>query len=118
MSHLAPSRPPRYSTLSLAPLPVYPNAAELEIDTDSIASRNDLSKEAFDFCLESSSSSATSQHAWATLRLWSVVPRASQRPRYISGENVEGSVILDLKRPQMIHSVVVLVCAIPTPNEL
>ncbi|KAJ2925271.1 hypothetical protein H1R20_g11810, partial [Candolleomyces eurysporus] len=108
MSHQSPSRPPRYSTLSLAPIPVYPNAAELEIDTDSIVSRNDHSREAFEFCLESSFSSASSRHAWATLRLWSVVPRSSQRPRYISGENVEGSVILDLKRPQMIHSVVVL----------
>ncbi|KAF5314512.1 hypothetical protein D9611_007110 [Ephemerocybe angulata] len=93
--------PPRYSTLSLATLPVYPTAGDLDI-----SSINDA-RQSFEFCIENTSSSEGRQ-AWATLSLLSTVPPGLQRPRYRGGESVEGTVTLDLKRPRTITSISVL----------
>ncbi|KAF6756588.1 hypothetical protein DFP72DRAFT_893162 [Ephemerocybe angulata] len=96
--------PPRYSTLTLTPLPVYPTAGELDISTlGDPRSRDRTSLQAFEFCIENGNN-----QAWATLRLMSRVPASLQRPRYTSGDSIEGSVILDLKRPQTITSIAVL----------
>ncbi|KAF6749009.1 hypothetical protein DFP72DRAFT_553208 [Ephemerocybe angulata] len=93
--------PPRYSTLSLATLPVYPTARDLDI-----SSINDT-RQSFEFCIENTSISDGRQ-AWATLSLLSTVPPGLQRPRYRGGESVEGTVTLDLKRPRTITSISVL----------
>ncbi|KAJ2923675.1 hypothetical protein H1R20_g13418, partial [Candolleomyces eurysporus] len=96
--------PPRYSALSVADLPVYPTPEDLDIS--SLYAGTDT-RQIFEFTLESGGTTSK-RHTWATLQLSSVVPNAVKRPRYTGGDNVEGSIILDLKRPQTIHSVVVL----------
>jgi len=98
--------PPRYSTLSVDALPLYPSAREY--DVSSIYDTEE-SLEAFEFCLESSGGPKSERRPWATLRLLSKVPAKMQRPRYTSGEEVRGSVLLDLKKPQTVRSIAIYV---------
>ncbi|KAJ3527365.1 hypothetical protein NMY22_g9816 [Coprinellus aureogranulatus] len=102
--------PPRYSTLSLATLPVYPTAGQLDISQLLNGSNGEqISRQSFDFCLQKKGTLTNGEdQAWATLRLFSSVPASLKRPRYTGGENVEGVVLLDLKRPLSVVSVSVV----------
>ncbi|KAJ3503321.1 hypothetical protein NMY22_g18289 [Coprinellus aureogranulatus] len=100
--------PPRYSTLSLSTLPVYPTAGELDI-SHLVEDRGGVSRQAFDFCLENKGASAHGdERAWATMRIFSFVPESVQRPRFTSGQIIEGAVLLNLKRPQAVLSISVV----------
>ncbi|TEB36586.1 hypothetical protein FA13DRAFT_1726950 [Coprinellus micaceus] len=106
-----PHPPPRYSTLSLVALPIYPTAGELDISrlVDDPSSSDRVSRQAFDFCLEAKGGITRGQgKPWATLRLFSTVPASLQRPRYTGGENVDGVVLLDLQRSQSVLAVSVV----------
>lgn len=103
------ANPPRYSTLSLDPLPLYPAPDDFDISSlDRPRPGERESLQAFDFCIEKNTNSAGDSYPWATLRLFSTVPAALQRPRYIGGENIKGSVMLNLKRPRTVTSIAVL----------
>lgn len=98
--------PPRYSTLTVATLPGYPVAEELDIGSDFGDDNSSLytSRRRFDFATKSSNDSTP----WLSFHLTSNAPPSSLRPRFIGGENVEGAVTLNLERPQTISSIVVL----------
>ena len=100
--------PPQYSALSVAALPAYPNAAELDIASGPDR-RSSYARRSFEFNTAPNSPGGTA--SWVSLKLSSNAPKTAQRPRYIGGEKVEGTVILDCteKRAQVVHSVVVIV---------
>ncbi|KAF5329028.1 hypothetical protein D9611_013852 [Ephemerocybe angulata] len=103
--------PPRYSTLSHVTLPSYLDPGDFDISSlDHGRPGEGDSRQAFDFCIEKNPGSTGDPQPWATLRLLSTVPAALpvRRPRYIGGENVEGSVMLDLKRPRTVTSIAVV----------
>ncbi|EAU82656.1 hypothetical protein CC1G_12424 [Coprinopsis cinerea okayama7 len=96
--------PPRYSTLSLnsvATLPLYP-AADYDIADSTLASSVQDSYRQHEYHLYQDS------RPWATLRLVSKSTSKSNCPRYITGDDVTGTVELDLPEPQAISSVKVL----------
>ncbi|KAF6752607.1 hypothetical protein DFP72DRAFT_904188 [Ephemerocybe angulata] len=103
------ANPPRYSTLSLNTLPLYPAPDDFDISSlDRPHPGERESRQAFDFCIAKNTNSAGDSYPWATLRLFSRVPAALQRPRYTGGENIKGSVMLNLKRPRTVTSIAVL----------
>ncbi|KAJ2915631.1 hypothetical protein MD484_g4814, partial [Candolleomyces efflorescens] len=99
--------PPQYSALSVAALPAYPNAAELDIGS-SADRTSSYARRSFEFNTAPHSPGGTA--SWVSLKLFSNAPKTAQRPRYVGGEKVEGTVILDCteKRAQVVHSVVVI----------
>ncbi|KAF5333564.1 hypothetical protein D9611_002836 [Ephemerocybe angulata] len=106
---MAAANPPHYSTLSLNTLPLYPAPDDFDISSlDRPHPGERESRQAFDFCIKENTNSAGDSYPWATLRLFSTVPAALQRPRYIGGENIKGSVMLNLKRPRTVTSIAVL----------
>lgn len=109
---------PRYSTLSVATLPAYPNPAEFDIsgvgqDNSNGDPRGTGPRRSFEFSLQSAASSTKSgSDSWLKLRLLTSASTMAQRPRYIGGDKVEGSVILDGEKPRLVHSVVVIVSSL------
>ncbi|TEB23785.1 hypothetical protein FA13DRAFT_1402892 [Coprinellus micaceus] len=108
--------PPEYATLSVSTLPEYPSAEELDISNEVAgrtyggASRPRRPRRTFVFKLGSTNaSSSSSAQSWLSMRLMSNAPVSAQRPRYIGGEDVEGSVILNFEKPQTVSSVSVMV---------
>ena len=109
--------PPEYATLSVSTLPEYPSAEELDISNEVAgrtyggASRPRRPRRTFAFKLGSTnaSSSSSAPQPWLSMRLMSNAPVSAQRPRYIGGEDVEGSVILNFEKPQTVSSVSVMV---------
>ncbi|RXW19384.1 hypothetical protein EST38_g6483 [Candolleomyces aberdarensis] len=101
--------PPQYSTLSVAALPAYPNTAELDIGS-AVDRRASYARRSFEFTTTPSPTGGTGTAPWVTFQLMSNAPKAAQRPRYVGGEKVEGTVVLDCseKRPQMVQSVAVI----------
>lgn len=113
---LSAASPPPYSRLSVSTLPAYPNAAELNISSTSqgrTTGGHSRGQKVFDYALERRSSSghshSNSKTPWISLRLLSNVPRAAQRPRYIGGEMVEGSISLNVDKVTSVSSIVVIV---------
>lgn len=110
-----PNPPPEYATLSVSTLPEYPSAEELDISNEVAsrtyggASRPRRPRREFVFKLGSTNTSPHAPKPWLTMRLMSNAPVSAQRPRYIGGEDVEGSVILNFEKPQTVSSVSVMV---------
>lgn len=112
---ILPNPPPEYATLSVSTLPEYPSAEELDISNEVAgrtyggASQPRRPRRTFVFKLGSTNSSSTAPEPWLSMRLMSNAPVSAQRPRYIGGENVEGSVTLNFEKPQTVSSVSVMV---------
>ncbi|KAF5329050.1 hypothetical protein D9611_013871 [Ephemerocybe angulata] len=109
-----PAYLPQYSMISVATLPLYPSAEELDIANVNFArnssGQSERPRRTFNFSIGPSSSGNGNgaMKPWLAMRLKSNSPSTAQRPRFIGGEDVEGTVLLDLERPQAISSIVVL----------
>ncbi|TFK29031.1 hypothetical protein FA15DRAFT_633020 [Coprinopsis marcescibilis] len=93
--------PPNYSSLSVANPPLYPSTVEYDIASILTSEGPSPPLRTHEYHL-SEGANAT---PWATLHLSSTAPRNAHRPRYIGGDDVSGTVNLNLKNASAISSI-------------